>query len=389
LKEKYGVIKEIPKRKVENVPKPFESVIETSKEDEEIRLHNLILKLEKIDGKIDIVDRFRNDMNERVTQLAEEIGELRTISMERERTFDKVRSEFDRIKEIVSDFEPSRLRKDSEKKEKEILENTAKIEKLESLLKALGEENKKFREKMEKIKSFENLVDISYDINRKLSKINEVKDYADKIASKVESVFSELNEKVSELEGEREKIKKIDELTIEMTKMLDEVSIKIGKFAEKKDLDQLRKDIEEDVKKPSFLLKGRPTKGEVYTPRAIPATHPDTLKFSEEMERLKIALKRQNVVIANLMNKLKTEDIETGESTAIRNIKLSLRFFQIMNILPLIRDSRKIKLYLMELKEIAQEMKSNGIWNKEKQDYMSEVLDKITHNLKPIVIKGA
>jgi len=383
LKSKYGVIKEIPKRKVENVPKPFEGVIETSKEQEEIKLHDLILRLEKIDGKIEIVDRFRNDMNERVTQLAEEIGELRTVSMERERSFDKIRTEFEKIKEIVSDFEPSRIRKEAEKREKEILENSANIEKLESLVKALGEENKKFREMMGKIKSFENLVDISYDINRKLSKINEVKDYADKIASKVESVFSELNEKVSELEGQREKIRKIDELTIEMTKMLDEVSIKLSKFAEKKDIDKLKKDIEEDVNKMVVPSKGKNVSGKTVS--AVPVF---TSKFSEEIERMKIALKKQNAVIANLMNQLKVENIEAGETQSIRNIKLSLRFFQIMNILPLLRDSEKIKPYLTELKEIAQEMKSNGIWNKEKEDYMGEVLDNLTKNLKPMLSKG-
>jgi len=275
-------------------------------------------------------------MNERVTQLAEEIGELRTISMERERSFDKIKTEFEKINEIVSDFEPSRIRKDSEKKEKEILENSAKIEKLEFFLKALAEENKKFREMMEKIKSFENLVDISYEIDRKLSKINEVKDYADKIASKVESVFSELNEKVSDLEGEREKIKKIDDLTIEMTKMLDEVSIKLSKFASKKDLDQLKKDMEEDINKLITPLKGKPVSGKTVS--TIPV---DTLKFSEEIEKMKIALQKQNAVIANLMNQLKVENIETGETQSIRNIKLSLRFFQLMNILPLLRDTEK------------------------------------------------
>ncbi len=102
LKAKYGVIKEIPKREVEEVPKQFENVLETSKEEEEIKLHNLILKLEKIDGKIDIIDRFRNDMNERVTQLAEEIGELRSLSMERERSFDTIKTDFEKNKISVT-----------------------------------------------------------------------------------------------------------------------------------------------------------------------------------------------------------------------------------------------------------------------------------------------
>ena len=107
---------------------------------------------------------------------------------------------------------------------------------------------------MSRIKSFENLVDISYELERKLSKINEVKNYADVVVAKVENIFSELNEKVSQLESQREKIDKLDELTIEITKMLDEVSVKMTKFVTEKDLKDFKKTLGEELAK---LPKGK------------------------------------------------------------------------------------------------------------------------------------
>ncbi len=388
LKEKYGVMKEIPERIVEDSPEPLKHIV-YPKEEGEAGLHDLILRIEKMDGKLDIIDRFRDDVNERITQLAEEIGELRTMIMERERSSDKISTEFEKVKDTVSGLEPVKIKTELDKKEKEILENKVKMESLETLVKALSEENKKFRELMDKIKSFENLTDISYDIDRKVSKIKEVKDHADMIASKVENIFSEVNEKMSELENQRDKIEKLDELTIEMTKMLDEVSVKLTKFVEKKDLKQFQKEIEEGLNKSKKALPTQPisrsiskpipiTKPTPMTRRVMPRT--DLPQVYSQISKLKSVVDSQNVVINNIIQRLRKGEMK-GQDQDIRNIMLSLRFYQIMNILLFVRKPEKIKDYLAEVREIGEEMKTNGIWNKEKESYMKSVLDRLSSNL--------
>jgi len=373
LKKKFGVIKEIPRREIQEVKSQALEQVELPKEEGEFRMHDLILKVEKLDGKLDIIDRFRNDMNERVTQLAEEIGELRTMMMERDRAFDKISTNFEKVEDVVQAVEPMTIRNEFERIKVEILKNDARFEKLDSLVKALSEENKKFREMIEKIKSFENLVDISYEMDRKLSKIKEVKDYADKTAAKVESIFSELNEKVSELEGEREKIKKLDELTIEMAKMLDEISVKLSKFTEKKDLDEFRKNIEEDMKK----IKAQP---QTKTNMTIPKGQVDVSELTSQIARLNSVVESHSNVVSNI-NKRLDELGPAQETKSLRNVMLSLRFFQIMNLLTYVKEPEKIRNYLSELKDIAGELKQNGIWNEEKESFMKEILDKVSRSL--------
>jgi chromosome segregation ATPase len=373
LKKKFGVIKEIPRREIQEVKSQALEQVELPKEEGEFRMHDLILKVEKLDGKLDIIDRFRNDMNERVTQLAEEIGELRTMMMERDRAFDKISTNFEKVEDVVQAVEPMTIRNEFERIKVEILKNDARFEKLDSLVKALSEENKKFREMIEKIKSFENLVDISYEMDRKLSKIKEVKDYADKTAAKVESIFSELNEKVSEREGEREKIKKLDELTIEMAKMLDEISVKLSKFTEKKDLDEFRKNIEEDMKK----IKAQP---QTKTNMTIPKGQVDVSELTSQIARLNSVVESHSNVVSNI-NKRLDELGPAQETKSLRNVMLSLRFFQIMNLLTYVKEPEKIRNYLSELKDIAGELKQNGIWNEEKESFMKEILDKVSRSL--------
>lgn len=304
LIKKYGVTKEIPKRQI-----PEQFIEETPTEEvseEETKMSDLVLKLEKIDGKLEILDGSRNDVNDRLTQVAEEIGELRTMMMERERTFDKVKSQFDLVKESVTDIRPERLIKKFEKIEQDNLENKAKIETLETLIKALAEENRRFRRLMEKIKSFENLVDISYEMERKLTRINEIKSYADVVVAKVENIFSELNEKVSQLESQRERIEKLDELTIEITKMLDEVSIKMTKFVTEKDLKDFKKSLEEDLAKlPTVNPQTVQVTGDQWVKDSI-------TELTNRMGKLKSVVQSQNEVLNSLIDKIENIAKETS-----------------------------------------------------------------------------
>jgi chromosome segregation ATPase len=326
-------------------------------------------------------------MDERTRQLSEEIGELRSMIMERERSFDKIKTDFDRVKDTVSGLEPTKLTKNLEKKETEIMQNEAKIEKLEALVKALSEENSRFRSLMSKIKSFENLVDISYNIDRKLSEIKGIKDYADKIASKSENVFSELNRKVSELESQKEKIKKIDELTMEMTKMLDEVTLKLTKFVKKKDLKEFDEDYKEKFEKFKTSLKTELNnlKTESSAKQQPTEAKTEIPELNSRIAKLKSVVDAQNSIVKSIIDRLDKapEKIEIKpdaglETRSIRNIKLSLRFFQILNILPYVREQNKVKEYISEMREIIGEMKSVGLWDPEKDSLMNNIFARLS-----------
>ncbi len=310
LKKKYGVTKEIPKREIE------EEYVETPRKMKEefggeADISELLLRLEKIDGKLEIFDSSRNESSERITQLAEEIGELRSMIMERERSFTKIETDFENVKETVSGLEPMRIKSAFEKRKMEILENRAKIEELEALVRALSEDVKKFRGLLEKIKSFENIVDLSFDMDKKISEIRDVKDYADKIAAKVEGIFSELNAKVSQLEGQREKVEKLDELTIEMTKMLDEVSVKLTKFVEEKHLKELQKTMEENFKK---MLQNKTPVVNIKGDQVLQAFQNKISELDSRISKLKSVVEAQNSVVSNIIQYLQGGKREATET---------------------------------------------------------------------------
>jgi len=99
---------------------------------------------------------------------------------------------------------------------------------------------------------------------------------------------------------------------------------------------------------------------------------------------LKSAIEGQNAIIKNIIESIeKKPEIELKteagvETRSIRNIKLSLRFFQILNILPYIKESNRVKEYLSELREIIEEMKSVGLWDAEKDKFMKDVFARLS-----------
>lgn len=214
-------------------------------EEKKPTIDELLVKLEKIDGKLEVVDRFRETTDERTSRLSEQIGELRSMIMERERTSRNMEADFEKIKTLVKEIDPMALVKESEKKEKKIIETQVKIEKLENTISKLGEEVSGFRKVMDKIKSFENLVDLAKEVRGKISDVEDSKKYTDRLAAKVEAIFGELNKKLLELEEYKTKIDNLDELTRELVKSLDEAKMNITDMKDRVEKLPTSKDFED------------------------------------------------------------------------------------------------------------------------------------------------
>jgi methyl-accepting chemotaxis protein len=239
LKERYGVIEEIPERELEETrPKFYRGEIR------EASLPELLLRIEKIEGKLVVLGDFKRGMDERLSTFSESIGELRSALLEKEKVLSKMEKDVQTVLDTVSGIEPEKIRKLFSKRDAEIEEIRAEIEKINAMVKEIQKQLKDFFEAMEKIKSIESLILASEKIDKKIEKIEEARLQITKTASKVESIFSELSEKAGQIEKQKNEIEKIRDLSVEIVKTLDELSLKLTKFVKKEELEELRKDIE-------------------------------------------------------------------------------------------------------------------------------------------------
>jgi len=229
-----------------------------AKGEEAVTVESLMLKTEKLDGKIAALDEAKARVDDRMMRMSEQIGELRTMLLDRERKFGVLEADFEMIKDVFEDVKPAEISKQLNEKDKMIAENTAKIEKLESMNFSMSKEVSEFRATMNKIKSFENLVDIATQINEKLAMIDESKKYSDRVAAKIETIFSDLNEKLREFTKTQATIQRLDEITKDLMISLDQAMVKIGNLAEKDEIKKIREEIVgTDLKNLEDSLKDR------------------------------------------------------------------------------------------------------------------------------------
>ena len=242
LKERYEVVKGIPEQIVE------EEKVEVKPKEGKEEIPEIILKVERLDAKIATLDDYRKVTDEKISRISEEIGELRSTFLALDKRFSPLEVNAERALKAVSEVMPEKIRADFQKIEREILGIRAEIERMNTIIDSVRSDEKKLMEAFEKIKNVENVLDISKKIEEKIARVEEASRYADRVSAKTEVVFSELSGKLAEIERQKGKISRLDELTKELVKTLDEISLKIPKFAEKVEVSKLGEEILSRIK---------------------------------------------------------------------------------------------------------------------------------------------
>lgn len=196
----------------------------------------LVLKLEKVEGRLEATEQARVDMADRLQRMSEQIGELRTIALERERTMGVLEADFELIKSVFEEVKPSEIGRELERKEKSITQLGVRVEKVERVLDRFTEEVRAFRETLDRIKGVENLVEMGQKLKEQADRSDEAKKYIDRMAAKVESIFGELSSRLMTLDTTLGKIEGLEEFSRDATKALDEVGTKMKGLAAAEEL---------------------------------------------------------------------------------------------------------------------------------------------------------
>ncbi len=206
-------------------------------------MDDITIKTDKIEGKLEMLDNIEKDKNEEISRLTEEIGELRSMIFDREKSSNDVLTKFEKIKDATEEINPGRIKKNMDRKGKKLLELEAKLE-IET------ERNTKFEKQItkidkvyENIKSIESLTNITKYIDKQIKKIKDEKDYINRTTSKVEQIFFELNKKQEALDSITEKIEGNKELMEDNVRAIDAVEMKFESMITKKDMSVIRKEL--------------------------------------------------------------------------------------------------------------------------------------------------
>jgi len=214
----------------------------------------LIVSVEKIQAKLETMEDLRQTTEEKISRLSEEIGELRSSILEKDKTFNQVETGFEKVKEIFEEIQPKKIRAELDKKEDAIEKMSAKVESFDTKISDMKKNMGDIVGIMEKIKDLKNVVAVSETITKKMGKIEDERKETAKIAAKVESMFSEITEKMSEFHTYKSKIEFSAESMHDIMKSIDMMEVKIENAATKDNMkkiddrfEQLEKDLTDKI----------------------------------------------------------------------------------------------------------------------------------------------
>ncbi|MCK5283647.1 MAG: hypothetical protein KAK00_09665 [Nanoarchaeota archaeon] len=190
-------------------------------------IDQLIVTVEKLEGKFELKEDNEKAINERIADINEHVGELRSTIVERERFFDKMEIEFESMKGAVHDIKPEKLEKKFEEKDILIMKNQARIEETNSLLKNLMSELAKYRKMMSRIQSFDNLLKSLKTMDEHIKTMENIKRESQRMTAKMEQMFFEVNQKLSDIGTHDDKISSLEGITNDLVKSFDNAIIKI------------------------------------------------------------------------------------------------------------------------------------------------------------------
>jgi len=360
LKVKYGVTNEIPKQPIEEDRKEDGKQHSSSSE---VNSLDLLLRLEKLEGKFSEFEEIKDDFNERIARLSEEIGELRSSFLELDKNFTSLETKVEKTIDVVNELQPEKISKDLQKKESEIMKLQADIESLNNMLVSIKKSNEAVRALLEKIKNIENVISMYKKLSEKIQLIDDTKIYVDRLAGKSETIFSEMESKMKDIEDIKNKVQKLDDLTVDVVKMLDSISIKVPKFIEKENAqkiieEEIKKDIQEISRNYSDTFK-----------KTIEAEKNQVKKEIEE-EKTKIVNAANEIfsLMSNLKNQIPKFNFE-------EKIDLNIKFIQLVNSLTLVSKKEEIEEILLNLTSTVDEMKRNNMWTENSKIYLAKTLD--------------
>ncbi len=208
----------------------------------------LTADLDRLKAQFDSFKEIRKAFTERFTRVSEQIGELRSMLIERDRSMQKLEAKTLKAVDMVEAVQPDKLMVEVRKQDGKIEALRASLESNEAIMNRISEELRTIRQKMDLYKGVEQVMKMNEEVKGELINIKKIEATVGAHADKVETMFMEMQKRFKELEMFKTQL---NEALLDLKDQSSEINalkIRMTEMVKKEDLDkvinQLKKHIE-------------------------------------------------------------------------------------------------------------------------------------------------
>jgi hypothetical protein len=215
----------------------------------------LDIELVKITAQLDSFGEIRKANSERFSRIGEQMGELRGMIMDTNKTISKIEVSATKAIDLVESVQPEKLMIEMRKMDGKIESLRANIESNESMMKDLMEELKKMRQQMNFYKGIEQVTKLNDEVKSEILEIKKVEATIERHADKGETIFIDMEKKFSEYEKFQARIADMDSVFHAIQTDFDKIKFGISSKADKKEFMTLMDKFSEFEKHTGEVLK--------------------------------------------------------------------------------------------------------------------------------------
>jgi len=199
----------------------------------------------KLKAKFDQFAELRKLINERFTRINEQVGELRGMIMDTNRSMQDMEVKTVKAVDLVEAVHPDKLMVDVRKQDAKIESLKAGIESNDSIMKSLMDQLKEMRHQLMSFRGIEEMVKLSEEVKKELMEIKKVQATVERHSDKIEGIFIESQKRFKEFESLGDSIKEVQKQLSSVQEATDSLKVKVQTFASKKDAENLTKKVDD------------------------------------------------------------------------------------------------------------------------------------------------
>ena len=220
-----------------------------------VQIIRLTADVEKLKAQFSTFYEIQKTIGERFSRVNEQIGEVRTMMIEREKASQHLEAKATQAVDLVKTVQPDKLMIDLRKMDGKVEALKANIESSENIMGNLVNELKEMKNKIQVFRGMEQVIALNEEAKKELIDVKRVQSVVERHADKVETIFTEMQKKFSDFAKFNDIVKELDKSFKQISSEFDSIKVKLSDFSTKKELENLITKVEDFEKYAGNIIK--------------------------------------------------------------------------------------------------------------------------------------
>jgi len=229
----------VPTEDPNALPKPEENKSDGGVSLQGADVGKIAAELEKMAGQMDSMREMQKAGNERFGRIGEQIGELRSMILDRDKSGKLIEAKALQAIDLVESVQPDKLMIEMRRADGKLEGLRATIEGHESIIKNVMAETKDLRTQLSLFKGLDEVVKLSQDIKKDMLAMQKINIDVERHADMVSSIFGESQRRFSDMDKFVDATKELDKGFKSVLSEFEGMKAKLRTLATKKEFDTL------------------------------------------------------------------------------------------------------------------------------------------------------